>query len=193
MPHRASVLVLALLLGGAPVLLAQRDSSRATAVMLSGPEIGRRAPNFRLRWANKDGVGPVDSPYELWGDLGKTIVVAFFPRDFTKSGTAQLQTFTEQYDSLFGPDVVLLGISTDSVETHSRFAASLNAPFRLLSDPDQRVARKYGSYDRSGFARRTVYVIGGDGKVRYRNMRFDALDPKDYSALGAAVRAAQGS
>jgi peroxiredoxin Q/BCP len=160
--------------------------------MISGPEIGRRAPDFTLPWASKDGVGPADDGYQLWRDRGKTVVVAFFPRDFTNGCTAEMRTFGEQYDSLFGPDVVVVGISTDSLETHTRFAASLNLPFRLLSDRDQKVARKYGSYDGSGFARRTVYVVGPDGAVKYRNLKFNALDPKHYADLGAAVRKARG-
>ena len=100
-----------------------------------------------------------------------------------------MRTFAEQYDSLFGPDVVLVGISTDSVETHARFAKSLGLPFRLLSDPDQRVSKQYASKDQGGYNRRTVYVIGSDGKVKYRNMRFNALDPKDYAELRAAIKA----
>jgi peroxiredoxin Q/BCP len=99
-----------------------------------------------------------------------------------------MRTFTEQYDSLFGPDVVLVGISTDSVETHKRWAASLNLPFRLLSDPEQRVSKLYSSKDPEGYNRRTVYVVGPDGRVKFRNLRFNALDPKDYSELRAAVR-----
>jgi peroxiredoxin Q/BCP len=116
------------------------------------------------------------------------VVVAFYPRDFTTGCTAQMRTFAEQYDSLFGPEVVLVGISTDSVETHKRFAASLGLPFRLLSDPDQRVSKQYSSKDPDGYNRRTVYVIGPDGKVKFRNMRFNALDPRDYDELRAAVR-----
>jgi peroxiredoxin Q/BCP len=162
-----------------------------TAVMVSGPDVGRRAPLFRLPWANKDGVGPADQPYDLSLDRGKTVVLAFFPRDFTSGCTAEMRTFAEQYDSLFGPDVVLVGISTDSLATHTRFAASLNLPFRLLSDPTQGVARRYAAGDRSGYLRRVVYVIGADGKVRYRNLRFNALDPKHYADLGAAVRRAR--
>jgi thioredoxin-dependent peroxiredoxin len=100
-----------------------------------------------------------------------------------------MRTFAEQYDSLFGPDVVLVGISTDSVETHQRFAASLNLPFRLLSDPDQRVSKQYASKDKGGYNRRTVYVIGPDGKVKFRNMNFNALDPKEYAELRQAVKA----
>jgi thioredoxin-dependent peroxiredoxin len=183
----------------APCLPAQDSaaSSRpakgpATAVMRSGPEVGRRAPSFRLPWANKEGIGPADRPYDLSLDRGKTVVLAFLPRDFTNGCTVEMRTFAEQYDSLFGPEVVVVGISTDPLETHSRFAATLNLPFRLLSDPTQEVARRYASNDRSGYLRRTVYVVGPDGKVTYRNLRFDALDPKHYVELGAAVRRSQG-
>ena len=170
-----------------------KDSSKGppTAVMVSGPDVGRRAPAFQLPWANKDGIGPADQPYDLGLDRGKTVVLAFFPRDFTSGCTAEMRTFAEQYDSLFGPDVVVVGISTDSLATHTRFAASLNLPFRLLSDPRQEVARRYAANDRSGYLRRVVYVIGPDGKVRYRNLRFNALDPKHYTDLGAAVRRAR--
>jgi peroxiredoxin Q/BCP len=167
------------------------SSGRPTAVMISGPDVGRRAPPFQLPWANKDGIGPADQPYDLSLDRGKTVVLAFFPRDFTSGCTAEMRTFAEQYDSLFGPEVVVVGISTDSLATHTRFAASLNLPFRLLSDPRQEVARRYAANDRSGYLRRVVYVIGPDGKVRYRNLRFNALDPKHYAELGAAVRRAR--
>jgi peroxiredoxin Q/BCP len=103
-----------------------------------------------------------------------------------------MQTFADQYESLFGPDVVVVGINTDSLTTHTRFAGRLGLPFRLLSDSAQQVARKYGSYDDSGFPKRTVFVIGPDGKVAYRNMRFDALDPTHYAELGSAVRTTRG-
>lgn len=158
------------------------------AVLLGGPDIGRRAPDFSLPWASKDGIGPIEAPYQLASDRGKTVVVAFYPRDFTNGCTAEMRTFAEQYDSLFGPDVVLVAISTDSVETHNRFAKSLNLPFRLLSDPEQRVSKQYASKEEGGYNRRTVYVIGPDGRVKFRNMRFNALDPHDYAELRQAIR-----
>ncbi len=176
-----------------PRLQAQDSAVRhPTAVMVSGPGVGGRAPTFRLPWANQDGVGPADQPYDLSLDRGKTVVLAFYPRDFTSGGTAEMQTFAEQYDSLFGPQVVVVGISVDSLQTHRRFAASLGLPFRLLSDPTQEVARRYASKDRSGYMRRTVYVVGPDGKVQYRNTRFNPLDSTHYAALGAAVRRSRG-
>jgi peroxiredoxin Q/BCP len=173
---------------GVPSAAAQNDAGKVRAILESGPDVGQRAPDFSLPWANREGIGPIEAPYQLAGDRGKTVVVAFYPRDFTKGCTAQMRTFAEQYDSLFGPDVVLVGISTDSVETHRRFAANLGLPFRLLSDPDQRIAKLYASRDPNGYNRRTVYVVGPDGRVRFRNLRFNALDPNDYAELRAAVR-----
>jgi peroxiredoxin Q/BCP len=192
MMMRSSMLTLAvaamLALNGAPDAAAQTGSGKVKAILQSGPDEGQRAPDFSLPWANRQGVGPIESPYQLASDRGKTVVVAFYPRDFTKGCTAEMRTFAEQYDSLFGPDVVLVAISSDSVETHGRFAASLGLPFRLLSDPDQRVSKQYASKDPDGYNRRTVYVVGPDGRVKFRNLSFNALDPKDYTELRTAVR-----
>jgi thioredoxin-dependent peroxiredoxin len=197
MSHRAIALAAVVLsVLAVPGLCAQESGKPAkgppTVVLVSGPQVGRTAPAIRLPWANKDAVGPADQPYDLSLDRGKTVVVAFFPRDFTSGCTAEMRTFAEQYDSLFGPEVVVVGISTDSLATHTRFASSLDLPFRLLSDPQQLVARRYGSGDRSGYLRRTVYVVGPDGKVQYRNLKFNALDPSHYAELGAAVRQSRG-
>jgi thioredoxin-dependent peroxiredoxin len=183
----------ALMITGVPLASAQnKKRENVTVVLLGGPEAGRRAPDFSLPWANKDGIGPIEAPYQLAGDRGKTVVVAFYPRDFTNGCTAEMRTFAEQYDSLFGPDVVLVGISVDSIETHQRFASSLSLPFRLLSDPDQRVSKQYASKDKGGYNKRTVYVIGPDGRVKFRNMNFNALDPRDYAELRQAIKAPGG-
>ena len=171
---------------------AQAADGSARVIIVGGPQEGAKAPEFSLPWANREAVGPSQSPYELWRDRGKTVVVAFYPSDFTKGCTAEMQTFADQYDTLFGTDVVVLGISADSLDTHRRFAASLDLPFRLLSDPDQHVARKYGSSGAGGRPRRTVFVVGPDGRVKYRNLRFNALDPRHYTELGSAVQAARG-
>src|SRR5918997_1643874 len=112
---RAYTALLILLAATASSASAQKDSA-VKAIMLGGPEVGRRAPDFSLPWANRDGIGPVESPYQLASDRGRTVVVAFYPRDFTKGCTAQMRTFGQQYDSLFGPEVTLVAISTDSVE-----------------------------------------------------------------------------
>ena len=139
--------------------LPAQDSSKSgppskgppTAIMVSG-RTSDDGPPVRLPWASREGVGSADQPYDLALDRGKTVVLAFYPRDFTKASTTEMRTFAERYDSLFGSDVVVVGISTDPLETHNRFAASLDLPFRLLSDPTQEVARRYASNDRSGYS-----------------------------------------
>jgi peroxiredoxin Q/BCP len=162
-----------------------------TAVIVRGPDVGQRAPDLALQWATRDTIGPVGQPFRLVDNLGKVVVLAFYPRDFTRGCTAQFRTFAAQRDSLFGPDVVVVGISADSLSTHQRFARSLDLPFMLLSDPDQKVSQRYGSAASGGLNRRTVYVIRPDGRVSYRNMEFVAVDPKAYRALGSAVAEAR--
>jgi thioredoxin-dependent peroxiredoxin len=192
MHHSTLRLVALMLAANVTGLAAQAYEDTPTAVVVGGPDVGAVAPEFSLPWANRDTVGSAESPYELWRDRGKTVVIAFYPADFTKGCTAQLQTFGDQYDSLFGPDVVVVGVSADSLETHRRFAASLDIPFRLLADTDLEVAGKYGSKGNGGRPKRTVFVVGSDGRVKYRNLQFNALDPTHYSELGSAVQAARG-
>ncbi len=185
-----SFAALAMSLSLPSLVQAQGGYGKPVAIVVSGPEEGQRAPNFLLPWATKDTVGA--EPFELWKTRGKPVVIAFYPRDFTKTCTTEWESFTAQADSLFGPDVVVIGISADSVETHRRFAQSMNAPFVFLSDTNQAVAHTYGSRGSTpGYNRRTVYVVGKDGKVRWRNLKFNAVDPKSYTALRAAVQDAR--
>ncbi len=174
-----------------PVVASAQDTIGApTAVLADGPREGDRSPDFSLPWASKDTTGGANW-FSLSANRGRIVVLAFYPKDFTSGCTAEMKTFTEQYGTLFGDDVTVVGISADSLETHQRFAASLNLPFRLLSDPDQKVSRKFGSADRNGYNRRTVYVIDKTGRVSYVDLRFGALDPKAYSRLQSAIQAAR--
>jgi peroxiredoxin Q/BCP len=188
---RLFALTAALLAGAALPAAAQKGPP--TALIVSGPEIGADAPDFRLPWASKDSLGAVEDDFVLRKQGGKVVVLAFYPRDFTSGCTAEMHTFTDRYAELFPGDVVVVGISADSLESHRQFAASVGAPFRLLSDQSQRVAAMYGSKGDNGFNRRTIYVIDPRGRVAYRDMRFGALDPKSYERLKAAVRAARSS
>lgn len=176
--------ILALALAGAGPLAAQ--AGPPTAYFDNGPDVLQRAPDFSLPWADTAGVGQGDW-FSLSGLRGKVVVLAFYPKDFTSGCTAEMQTFTAQYNDLFGPDVVVVGINNDSLETHVRFAASLNLPFRLLTDKDQLVAKKYGSVGSDGYNRRTVYLIGRNGDVAWRETQFRALDAKSYKALRKAI------
>jgi peroxiredoxin Q/BCP len=159
-----------------------------TAFAISGPDPGEEAPDFALPWASRESIG--EQLYWLGRDRGRVVVLAFYPRDFTRSDSIQLSRFRDEYGPLFGDSTTVLGISTDPVETHQRFAARLGLPFALLSDIGQEVAAKYSSKDQDHRNRRTIYVIGRDGRVAYRDLRFSATDDKAYQRLQRAVERA---
>lgn len=171
----------------APAPVSAQSMGAPTAVVVGGPDVGETAPDFRLPWASRDSIGSVENDFLLKDQRGKVVVVAFYPKDFTSGCTAEMQQFTDRYAEMFPDNVVLVGISIDSVESHQRFAQSIGMPFRLLSDPSQSVSKRYGSAGSNGYNRRTVFVINAKGQVTYRNMQFGALDPKAYDALKKAV------
>jgi peroxiredoxin len=190
---RALGALLGVLLLGASAARAQdaKGPPIPTARIVKGPETGQRAPDFTLPWATKDAIGPEEQAFRLTDNLGKVVVLAFFARDFTPGSTAELQGLAAVADSS-GPEVVVVAIGSDSLETHRRYASSLGLRIMLLSDPDQRVARRYGSDGSDGVNRPTVYVIKPDGKVSYRDLTLDPQDKREFESLRRAVaKAAQ--
>jgi peroxiredoxin Q/BCP len=170
---------------------APRNPPTPTARIVKGPETGQRAPDFTLPWASLDAVGTEEQAFRLTDNLGKVVVLAFFPRDFTPTSTAELKGLAAIADSS-GPAVVVVAVGGDSLESHRRFASSLGLPFLVLSDPDQRVARRYGSDGADGVDRPTVFVIRPDGKVSYRDLALDPQNTGEFEALRRAVtKAAQ--
>jgi peroxiredoxin Q/BCP len=185
---RTIAMIAALTAVAVPARAVAQAGYTPTAFAISGPDPGDEAPDFALPWASRDSIG--EWLYVLGRDRGRVVVLSFYPRDFTRSDSLQLSRFRDQYSTLFGDSTTVLGISTDPVETHQRFAARLGLPFRLLSDGAQEVAGKYSSKDQDNRNRRTVYVIGRDGRVIYRDLRFSATDDKAYARLERAVRRA---
>lgn len=151
--------------------------------------VGRQAPQVVLPYATRAGAGPAAQPFDLRKELGYVVVLAFYPGDFTPGCLAEWRAFRDRAESLFGPDVVVAGISADSLASHIRFAQELDLPFKLLSDVQLNVARNYGVAD-GRRARRAVVVVGRDGIVRYFDPAFAALDPQSYTQLGNAVQTA---
>jgi peroxiredoxin len=88
--------------------------------------------------------------------------------------------------------VVVLPISADSIPSHVSWASEAKFPFALVSDPQLAAADLYGSHVAGRpVANRTVYVVGRDGRVAYREMKFNALNEDAYTALAAAVAKAR--
>lgn len=154
------------------------------------PRVGRAAPPIVLPYATAAGPGPADQPFTLAKELGNVVIVAFYPENFSPSSTAEWRAFRERSAALLDRGTVLVGVSRDSLEAHVRFARELELPFKLLSDPRLEVARRYDAVD-GDRARRVVVVVGRDGRVRYLDPAFAALDPESYVHLAAAVAAAK--
>jgi peroxiredoxin Q/BCP len=186
MRYHLSRFALAIAAIALPTLAAAQSAAPA-----DGPAIGQVAPDFTAAWA--DGSGPRSAPVSLASLRGKVVVLAFYPKDRTGGCTAELTKFRDEYATLFGKDVVVLPVSADSIPSHVSWASEMKFPFALVSDPSLSMADAYGSRTpgRSN-ANRTVFVIGKDGKVVYRELKFNALAEEGYTALAAAVAKARG-
>jgi peroxiredoxin Q/BCP len=166
------------------------QAGAASPSVPSGPEVGQTAPDFTAQWA--DGSGARSAPVTLAALQGKVVVLAFYPKDRTSGCTAELTKFRDEHARLFGENVVVLPISADSIATHVSWASEMKFPFALVSDPDLRIADLYGSHAAGRpVASRTVFVIGKDGKVVWREMKFNALNEEAYASLASAVAKAR--
>ena len=163
---------------------------RLRLLLDDAPSVGRKAPAIVLPYATRSGVGPADQPFTLAREIGRVVVLVFYPGNFTAASTAEWQALRERSATLAPEGVVLVGISTDSLVSHVRFASDLDLPFKLLSDADRAIIQRYGVAD-GPRARRAVVVVGADGTVRYLDPAFAVLDPERYVHLAAALRVAQ--
>lgn len=189
-------LLLAVTLVWGTVPAVAQDNSDPISIRLRVEEdvrVGRQAPQVVLPYATSQGAGPADQPFDLRKELGHVVVLAFYPGDFTPGCLAEWRALSDRAGTLFGPGVVLAGISVDPIESHVRFARELELParFKLLSDTGLSVTRRYGLAS-GDVARRAVVVIGRDGIVRYFDPAFAALDPASYNHLEAAIDQAAG-
>ncbi len=158
----------------------------AAAAQATPLAVGTAAPDFTLRSATAKGpAGPVS----LESLKGQTVVLAFFPRARTSGCTVQMDAYRDQYAKLFGDNVKLLAVSTDADTTLAAWARERNYPFTFLSDSGGAVGALYGTYNsEKNYERRTLYVIGPDGKVSYVAAPFQEVDPTSYTKLGEALK-----
>jgi peroxiredoxin Q/BCP len=153
-------------------------------------DLGKIAPDFAIDWA--DANGQISKQLKLSDIRGKVVVLAFYPADRSSGCTAELTKFRDEYATLFGDGVVVVPISGDSIASHTSWAQEMKFPFALGSDPQLVVAKQYGSSNPARpYASRTVFVIGKDGKILYRNLKFPALNETAYTELAAEVAKAR--
>lgn len=136
-------------------------------------KVGDTAPDFSL--LDERGL-----PASLRDYLGKKVVVLYFyPKDFTSGCTAEACSFRDNYKLIQDKGAVVIGVSLDSVESHSRFSKEYNLPFSILSDKNKEVAEAYGVLGVGGFlAKRVTFIINKDGKITHI---FPKVDVKRHS------------
>jgi peroxiredoxin Q/BCP len=147
--------------------------------------IGGQAPDFTL----KDGEG---RDWRLGERRGRVVVLLFYPGDETPVCTKQMCSVRDRWEDYAATGAEVVGVSTDSAESHRKFAERHSLPLRLLSDPDRRVAEMFGAKSwLPGRAARSVVVIDAGGRVRHnRAQPLSLFRPKDDEVL-AAIREAQ--
>ena len=146
---------------------------------------GTAAPDFALP----------DSQGQTWrlsDQRGKVVVLLFYPGDETPICTKQMCSVRDRWEDYVATGAEVVGISTDSVESHRNFTEHHDLPLRLLADTDRKVADLYGAQSLiPGKVARSVFVIDAKGVVRYRDVRpLGLFKPKDDDTI-KAIREAQ--
>lgn len=126
---------------------------------------GTQIENFTL----EDNEG---NPVSLKNFAGKKVVVYFYPKDDTPGCTKEACSFRDNYDAILAKGAVVIGISADSVESHTSFKKKYDLPFYLLSDPQKKVIQLFGAWgEKSMYGKtyegilRSTFILDGTGKV----------------------------
>jgi peroxiredoxin Q/BCP len=124
--------------------------------------VGDRAPDFALTSHTGERV----SLAEFRGS--KAVVVFFYPKDGTAVCTKEACSFRDAYENFVQAGAVVIGVSSDSVESHQAFAGGHRLPFVLLADTDGSLRRSFGVSKTLGIMPgRVTYVIDKEGVVRH--------------------------
>jgi thioredoxin-dependent peroxiredoxin len=150
-------------------------------------EEGETAPDFTL---------PADDgrQVKLSALRGQPVVLYFYPQDDTPGCTKEACAFRDRSADVKAQGAVVLGVSPDDVESHSRFRDKYSLNFPLLADVGHQVAERYGAWreknlygKKSMGVQRSTFLIDRDGKVRkvWKRVSVDGHDEDVLSALGA--------
>ena len=128
-------------------------------------ETGMKAPDFTLTDTDGNSVSLSDF-------LGKKVVLYFYPKDNTPGCTRQACAFAAAYEGFKVKDVVVIGVSRDSVASHQKFARKYDLPFILLADPELQAIQAYGVWQEKKLygkvsmgVVRTTFIIDEQGNI----------------------------
>jgi peroxiredoxin Q/BCP len=148
-------------------------------------EAGKKAPDFTL---------PADdgSKIKLSSLRGNPVVLYFYPRDDTPGCTREACAFRDRKKEMAKLGATVLGVSTDSVESHVKFRDKYNLNFPLLADTQHKVSEKYGAWrekvrfgKKSMGIQRSTFLIDADGKLQkvWKSVKVDGHDDQVIKAL----------
>jgi peroxiredoxin len=184
----------ALVLAAASSLVAMRANvslaqTQQAAPAPNFPNVGEAAPDFSATATDSTGKA---IPVSLSNMKGKVVVLAFYPLDRSSGCTIELSKFRDDYKTLFGSNVVVLPTSIDSLQSHAAWAKDAHFPFAMIADPKSELATKYAS-NTAKYFRRTVFVIGKDGKLAYVDGRFNPNSQDAYDKMAAEIKKASAN
>jgi thioredoxin-dependent peroxiredoxin len=103
----------------------------------------------------------------------KNVVLYFYPRDDTSGCTKEACGFRDHFADFKKAGAVVLGVSTDPVKSHDKFAVKYKLPFTLLADEDKKIVSAYGVWAEKSFlgrkylgTHRVTFLIGPDGRIK---------------------------
>lgn len=133
---------------------------------MSGPTLNRVVADFSAATTG-------DTKMRLKELRGKNVILYFYPKDSTPGCTLEGLDFAAMHAKFRRQNTVIFGVSRDSLASHEKFKAKQNFPFELISDPDEKVCRKFDViHEKSLYGRkfmgvvRSTFLIGADGKLR---------------------------
>ena len=144
-------------------------TTKASAAM---PKAGDAAPPFEGQ--DQDG-----NTVKLADFIGKKIVLLYFyPKDFTGGCTKEACGFRDRMGELQTNNVVVIGVSHDSVESHKKFVEQYHLNFTLIADPDGKIINLYDvKMPMMAMSKRVSFLIGLDGKIVHVT---DAMNPHTH-------------
>ncbi len=162
------------------VLLITASSGTAQTLL----KVGDPIPEFKLPYATQDTV--VFDGYGSADLKGKRYIIAFYPADWSSGCTKEMCTFRDGISEFQNLGVTVVPISADLVFSHHEWAKNQKFPFKLLADQTRAFGTKMGVYmPDAGMMKRSIFVVGPDGKIEYLNYNFSVKDDTDFSALKA--------
>jgi len=147
--------------------------------MAKHPDVGDPAPDFEL--------AGTEGRFRLSDHRGERVVLLFYPGDNTAVCTKQFCSYRDNAEAFGALDATLVGLSSQSVDSHQGFSAKhgLNVP--LLADEGGEVAKQYGAHTPVVGTKRAVIIVDEDGVVRHRHDHLLGLDFQSVEDLREAL------